>query len=1092
MRSPLRRAAIAATATICLTAPAAAAADPASNPTGRWSFWGEKGVSATERVGDRLYVGGDFRFASYATGPAAVFAPASGSAERGRDLLSRRWAGASSPQDPARVTAVVSDGDGGYYAAGVFDAVGTGRHQESVVHVRADGTTDPGFRGVKVSGPGGRVTDLALRGDVLYVGGQFTKAGGGDRTSLAAVDADTGALEPFDAKLTSPSGTPSVSALHAGADGLYVGGTFGAAGGETRQSLARIDYTSAKPDTFDPGVTGGAVEALDVLNGVVYVGGRFTAIDETPRQRLAAVSAATGALVPAFNPAAVGANVTDVDAVDLAGDGPRVYVVGEFSQIGGGTRANVAALNPASGAVVPAFAPTVSDPPDAVLATADGVYLGGGFGETASNAEFGRLSRVSRATGALQSTFEAGILTGGVDDLAVLEGGGIVAGGSFQFVNAVSRAGLAAIDLDDESLTAWDPGLSSGTSVFDFEAQGDRLYLGGDFSDVAGEPRPHLAAFDLPSGDLVADFEPAPDNYVYALAAKADGTLFAGGAFWTIGENAAPRKTLAALDADGDATAWTADTDDAGSVLDVTLSADGSRLYAAGMFTQLGGQARNGLAAVTTAATATVEGWNPAPARPAQDAAWATSVAVDGDRVLVAGRFSQIGGQSRDNIAAVSAAGGQAVAAWDAGDREETAYEVAVGPDGDVYAIGDTAVTSYDGVTGQRTRWTPTGYVVPPTVSTYASHVLSFGAAGEVFAGAGAANQISLVAGAPAQGLVAFRAAQQPAWAAAPRVDGEPLVPKQLTCDAGDPAGSAPFAISYTWLRDGQAIAGADDATYTLTNDDAAAKVACRATAENAAGSSTSTTSETVTVVVGKPENDLAPEVVGDATVGQSVECTTGAWRNAPTAYARQWLADGAEIGGATGATLALTAAQQGKRVSCRVTATNFVGPGAATSSAVTVKAAKVDDPPQPPPPGPPGPPANPGGQTPAPGPGPKPQPQPQPQPQPRTTVEISSATKISGSRVAFQLTVPKAGRLTVTVKASRKVGAVRKGATLATGTVTVRRAGKVVVQLKLTKAGRAAVKRKGRRVPASVNARLTPTGGGSAATSTASITLRR
>lgn len=92
------------------------------------------------------------------------------------------------------------------------------------------------------------------------------------------------------------------------------------------------------------------------------------------------------------------------------------------------------------------------------------------------------------------------------------------------------------------------------------------------------------------------------------------------------------------------------------------------------------------------------------------------------------------------------------------------------------------------------------------------------------------------------------------------------------------------------------------------------------------------------------PYNTVAPAVTGTTTTVSTLTTTNGTWAgDATITYARQWQngnsADQndpswADISGATNTTLALTA-QLGKRIRCRVTATNSEGSTVAFSNIV-------------------------------------------------------------------------------------------------------------------------------------------------------------
>ena len=74
--------------------------------------------------------------------------------------------------------------------------------------------------------------------------------------------------------------------------------------------------------------------------------------------------------------------------------------------------------------------------------------------------------------------------------------------------------------------------------------------------------------------------------------------------------------------------------------------------------------------------------------------------------------------------------------------------------------------------------------------------------------------------------------------------------------------------------------------------------------------------------------------------MGSTLSCTTGTWSNSPTSYAYQWLRNGGGISGATSSTYVTVTADGGTSVSCRVTATNAIGPGLpATSNTLAIAA---------------------------------------------------------------------------------------------------------------------------------------------------------
>lgn len=83
------------------------------------------------------------------------------------------------------------------------------------------------------------------------------------------------------------------------------------------------------------------------------------------------------------------------------------------------------------------------------------------------------------------------------------------------------------------------------------------------------------------------------------------------------------------------------------------------------------------------------------------------------------------------------------------------------------------------------------------------------------------------------------------------------------------------------------------------------------------------------------PEYTALPAITGTATVGQVLTCTTGtATGDATIVYTYQWFAGGVAIALlSTSSTFTLTSAQLGKKLQCRVTATNSSGNAQAWSN---------------------------------------------------------------------------------------------------------------------------------------------------------------
>jgi large repetitive protein len=118
-------------------------------------------------------------------------------------------------------------------------------------------------------------------GSVVYVGGTFTHVDGASRVHIAAFNATTGALLPWN-----PNVSGKVSAIATEGDNVYVGGTFGTVGGVARTNLADISATTAKAlpwaaDNTPQPSTDGSVHTVAVSADGNYVvaGGYFDEAD---------------------------------------------------------------------------------------------------------------------------------------------------------------------------------------------------------------------------------------------------------------------------------------------------------------------------------------------------------------------------------------------------------------------------------------------------------------------------------------------------------------------------------------------------------------------------------------------------------------------------------------------------------------------------------------------------------------------------------------------------------------------------------------------------------------------------------------------
>ncbi|HTW16771.1 MAG TPA: family 78 glycoside hydrolase catalytic domain [Nocardioides sp.] len=151
----------------------------------------------------------------------------------------------------------------------------------------------------------------------------------------------------------------------------------------------------------------------------------------------------------------------------------------------------------------------------------------------------------------------------------------------------------------------------------------------------------------------------------------------------------------------------------------------------------------------------------------------------------------------------------------------------------------------------------------------------------------------------------------------------------------------------------------------------------------------------------------VAPQVTGAVRYGSTLRATSGSWNTKGLTFAYQWLRNGAAIDGARAATYRVSAADIGRRLSVRVTASKAGKAPGTSTSAPTAPVAKTAS---------------------------------------RTTVKVNKATVKRGKPVKVTVVVAADPRATGRV-AVRVDGKVVKRATL--------RAGRAVVRIKVRKPGR-------------------------------------
>jgi hypothetical protein len=227
-------------------------------------------------------------------------------------------------------------------------------------------------------------------------------------------------------------------------------------------NIGHPSIASEDPSGFTPNITNGRVNAMMVMNGVVYVGGTFSTVQN-------------------------------------AGSSTNI------------TRNNILAYNATTGVVSTTFRPILNGAVEALAPGPDGasIYIGGNFGSANGSTTYRRLVRVNATTGATVTAFVTNPNRMVLD--LVLRNGQLYASGEFARIGGTDRSGLARLNpttgVADPTLNLpfTDPWISPRTTVkspmrvyrIDVTPDGSKLIAGGNFRQVGGQPRQQVAILNV-------------------------------------------------------------------------------------------------------------------------------------------------------------------------------------------------------------------------------------------------------------------------------------------------------------------------------------------------------------------------------------------------------------------------------------------------------------------------------------------------------------------------------------------------------------------------------------------------------------------
>jgi hypothetical protein len=530
------------------------------------------------------------------------------------------------------------------------------------------------------------------------------------------------------ANATSPATVPNLT------DGtVYYFQLIAAHSGDVT-ALSNKTATRPNKPKFD-----GNVSVLLTNSGTTYAGGSFTRL-----------SVHTGGAVPVSKTTGLPSEIPNFPIVDgdvyvVAPDASGGYYLGgEFQSVDGQARTRLAHVL-STGVVDPNWTPTADSTVKTIALNNSKVYIAGGFANVASNGGTGSAARAGLAAigvdGNLVTTWNPNPNATSTVSAIAFWNNNVIVGGSF--TNIGGQARLVMLDGTSGMLQPWNP--APDVDVNALAVNGDVVYVGGEFDNIGMAARSNLAAINLNGTDVAkaTSWDPSPDNSVTSIAFAAN-TLYIAGLFQNVGNGTpAARPGIAALDPAGAGAVkeWNPTVAPSNSVFALAASAD--TVYIAGTLSSVNGMGRDGVAAISGSGTGTPTSWNPNP-----DGNVA-SIALVGESVVLGGQLRGIYGVSRPHVAAFDSNG--KVTTWTANVEGDAVRALALSGTtlyvgGDFTTIGGMTrnfAGAVDTTTGTPTGWDPDGDGPVYALAISGSTVYAGGSFSEI-GGLGRANIAAL------------------------------------------------------------------------------------------------------------------------------------------------------------------------------------------------------------------------------------------------------------------------------------------------------------------------------------------------------------
>ncbi|MGI8786426.1 MAG: beta strand repeat-containing protein [Pyrinomonadaceae bacterium] len=464
----------------------------------------------------------------------------------------------------------------------------------------------------------GDVRALAISGNDLFVGGQFTRSTNNVTTNLKSIARYNIAADTF-SPLTGNGlsdgnafGTGYVNALLVSGSDLFVGGYFKQTVDGATTNLNRIARFNTATNTWSAfagnGLRYGNVNALAISGNFLFVGGSFNETDDGTTAinlfSIARYDIVNNTWLQTFAGSGLKNNgfLGSVEALTISGN--DLYVGGQFTSTADNSLTNlgnIARYDVSGNAWSPLTGSGLNgNSVFALLIVGSDLIVGGRFTETANGAtkNINNIARYNSGAWKALGANNGIALDRIVNAVAVDANGNIYVGGNFTQAAGGATTNLNHIARFNVADNTWSALNNNGLNgnVNALAISGDTLYVGGDFSMTGDNTMPlnRIARYNITSGGWSALTGSVSNgnglnNSVYALTISGS-SLFVGGDFTqTVGDSPTNMNRIAGYDTA--ANTWSALTGSVpngnglnNSVYALTIS--GSSLFVGGGFTQ--------------------------------------------------------------------------------------------------------------------------------------------------------------------------------------------------------------------------------------------------------------------------------------------------------------------------------------------------------------------------------------------------------------------------------------------------------------------------------------------------------------------------